>query len=185
MAAMTVTCPLPPDAPEAWEWKVRSVPLSWAERRRRLEPALLNVDSASPARAHDLGMQSEPLEAPFAPGESKPRAAQVGPHSCLLVAVLMKNGFAGPQPREGWSTQGPARPCVTPGARSQQRQGQERRRAGTEPGPGSPASWKGHPALSDPGSLPRPVSHGPRGGGPLPNSLQTTADRVVPGLAAV
>lgn len=85
----------------------------------------------------------------------------------------MKSGFPGPGPREGWSTQGPARPCVTPGARSQPRQGQVRRRAGREPGPGSPASWKGRPALSDPGSLPCPVSHGPRRGGLLPNLLQT------------
>ena len=46
----------------------------------------------------------------------------------------MKNGFPGPQPREGWSTQGPARPCVTPGARSQPRQGQSLARAHLPPG---------------------------------------------------
>lgn len=93
----------------------------------------------------------------------------------MPVAALMKNRFPGPRtlarPGEGWSTQGPARPCITPGARSQPQQGL-RRRAGSDPGPGSPACWKGSPVLSDLGALPCPASHGPRRGGTLPSSLQ-------------
>ena len=71
------------------------------------------------------------------------------------------------------AAQGLARPCVTPGARSQPQQELARRRAGSDPGPSSPACWKGSPALSDLGALPCPASHGPRRGGTLPNLLQT------------
>lgn len=176
MAARTVTCPLPPDAPEAWEWKVRSGPLSWAERRGVWSlpcSALTRLLPPGPRPWRAVSASRGPL----APGNLSPGLPR-------WVALPFTGGCADEE-RVPWAPAQGGLEHTGAGQAVRHPRSQISAAAGTEPGPGSPASWKGHPALSDPGSLPRPVSHGPRRGGLLPNSLQTTADRVVPGVAAV